>query len=196
MRALTGCADGKLRIWNILNGSCLREIRGNSKSDAILSISIVENRIVVNTVSNILLLEFEKIKFEYDVEALIEKTFQDTSENPKFIQKLPVKRRAYSAIRASRMALNSTPNARLFNDSRQTILDHSSGPVSGKSLTDARRIYSAGTKGARSEFHKPNSAGHISDFALVKRRSVMESINAIISRYFGTFGSFFGIKNR
>ena len=87
MRALTGCADGKLRIWNILNGSCLREIRGNSKSDAILSISIVENRIVVNTVSNILLLEFEKIKFEYDVEALIEKTFQDTSENPKFIRK-------------------------------------------------------------------------------------------------------------
>lgn len=184
MRAITGCADGKVRIWNILNGNVLRSIRGNSRSDAILSMTIVDNRVVLNTENNILLLEFEKIKFEYNVEELIEcKGFVDTSDNPKFREqrKTPT-RRAYSAIRASRMALNSTPNSRLFNDNRKTIIDHSSRPVGGKCLTDARRIYSAGNKGARNEFSsKANSVGHISDYAMVKRRSVMESINAIIS---------------
>lgn len=197
MRAITGCDDGKVRIWNILNGNVLRSIRGNSRSDAILSMSIVDNRVVLNTENNILLLEFEKIKFEYNVEELIEsKGYVDTSDNPKFReQRTTPKRRAYSAIRASRMALNSTPNSRLFNDNRRTIIDHSSRPISGKCLTDARRIYSAGNRGARNEFSsKANSVGHISDYAIVKRRSVMESINAIISRYLFEISLNFTIK--
>ena len=44
LRVLTGCVDGKIRVWNILNGQCLRIMRGNSKSDAIFRMTATENR--------------------------------------------------------------------------------------------------------------------------------------------------------
>lgn len=186
LRAITGCADGKIRIWNIITGDCVRLIRGNSRSDPILSMCIVGQRWLINTENSITLFEFEKIIFEYNGECLIETPYVDTVDNSKLQQKQMPKRKSYSMIRASRMELVSTPNTRLFNDNRQTIIDHSSRPVSGKCLKDARRIYSAVTKSGNSKMvlnnFRTNSAGHISEAALVKRRSIMESINAIISR--------------
>ena len=189
MRVITGCMDGKVRIWSVLTGDCLRVIRGDSRSDAILSMSLVGQRMVLNTENNILLLDFEKICFEYNVENIIESQFVDTSDNPKFSQMIPAKRKSYSAIRATRMELASAPNSKLFSDNRRTIIDHSSRPVSVKCLNDARKIYSAVTRTGKSERiidnrFRTNSVGHISEAALVKRRSIMESINAIISRYF------------
>ncbi len=185
MRAITGCSDGQVRIWNILNGDCLRIIRGNSRSDPILSMSIVGLKLLINTESSILLLEFEKIIYDFNVECVIETGFIDTSDNPKYNQKQYPRPKSYSQIRASRMELVSTPNPRLFNDNRQTIIDHSSRPVSGKCLNDARKIYSAVTRSGNTKLvsnnFRTNSAGHISEAALIKRRSIMESINAIIS---------------
>ena len=35
LRLVTGCEDGKIRIWNMLSGDCLRVMRGNSRSDPI-----------------------------------------------------------------------------------------------------------------------------------------------------------------
>ena len=35
MRVLSGCMDGKMRIWNIVSGDCLRLLRGNSRSEPI-----------------------------------------------------------------------------------------------------------------------------------------------------------------
>lgn len=186
MRAITGCADGKLRIWNILNGDCIRCVRGNSRSDSITSLSIVGQRLLLNTENNIILLEFEPIIYEYNVENLIDNSFVDTSDNPKFNQKMVQKRKSYPMIRANRMELVSTTNARVFNDNRTTVIEHSSRPISGKCLQEAKKIYSAVNGSGNFEIFSPynfrtNSAGHISEAALVKRRSIMESINAIIS---------------
>ena len=44
LRIITGSADGKLRIWNMLSGQCLRIMRGNSRSDPILSLVAIDNR--------------------------------------------------------------------------------------------------------------------------------------------------------
>ena len=44
LRVITGSADGKLRIWNMLNGQCLRIMRGNSKSDPIYRLIAIGNR--------------------------------------------------------------------------------------------------------------------------------------------------------
>ena len=65
MRAITGSADGKIRIWNVLNGDCIRVMRGNSRCDPILSMSIIDNRILMNTEHNIILMEFEPVLYEY-----------------------------------------------------------------------------------------------------------------------------------
>ncbi|XP_048576001.1 F-box/WD repeat-containing protein 10 [Nematostella vectensis] len=68
-RVITGSADGKLRVWNMLNGDCLRLIRGNSRSDPITTICAVENRMVVNTVSNLLIFNFEPVRWDYSLPA-------------------------------------------------------------------------------------------------------------------------------
>ena len=65
LRAITGSADGKIRIWNILNGDCLRVMRGNSQCDPIYSLSISDNRMLINTEFNLILMEFEKVVYEY-----------------------------------------------------------------------------------------------------------------------------------
>lgn len=64
-RLITGCSDGKIRIWNTLNASCLRVIRGNSKNDPITYLFAFENRIVVNTISAILIYNFEGVRWNY-----------------------------------------------------------------------------------------------------------------------------------
>lgn len=44
MCAITGCADGKIRVINMLSGECLRVLRGNSQCDPIITLCATENR--------------------------------------------------------------------------------------------------------------------------------------------------------
>ena len=119
-------------------------------------------------------MEFEHIQLEYG------SNIEEAVEHKLKHQIVAKKPKSYSSIRASRMELVSTPNVRLFNDDRKTVMDHSSRPISGKCLKDARNIYSAVSRNGNNHI-VTNCAGHISESALAKRRSIMESINAIIS---------------
>jgi len=67
-RVVTGSADGKVRIWNLLNGDCLRIIRGNSKNDAITTIRASGDRMIVNTLSNLLIFNFEAVQWDYNLD--------------------------------------------------------------------------------------------------------------------------------
>lgn len=44
LRLITGCADGKIRIWSALNGRCQRVMRGNSRSDPVTNLVVTPNR--------------------------------------------------------------------------------------------------------------------------------------------------------
>ncbi len=44
LRVITGAADGKMRIWNMVTGQCLRILRGNSRSDPINTLLAIDNR--------------------------------------------------------------------------------------------------------------------------------------------------------
>lgn len=46
LRVITGSADGRLRIWNVITGQCCRIMRGNSASDPIQSIIAIDDRYV------------------------------------------------------------------------------------------------------------------------------------------------------
>lgn len=46
LRVITGAEDGRVRIWNIMNGQCCRIMRGNSLSDAVLGLYAVGDRYV------------------------------------------------------------------------------------------------------------------------------------------------------
>jgi hypothetical protein len=135
LRVITGSADGKIRIWNLLNGDCLRVMRGTSQLDPVLSISIYENRILVNTEYNVLLMEFEIVNYEYGSQRELDSENRVKSGDQKTTQ------RPYSAIRANRMALIDTVNARVFNDGRKSGLSHSFGPMSQKHFEEARQVH-------------------------------------------------------
>ncbi|XP_057257351.1 F-box and WD repeat domain containing protein 10B [Pezoporus wallicus] len=69
LRVLSGCADGKIRIFNYLTGICLKVLVANTKGDPISSFCIGGNRMVINSSSNLLLLEFEETRWDYTLDA-------------------------------------------------------------------------------------------------------------------------------
>uniref|UniRef100_A0A094ZGU4 F-box/WD repeat-containing protein 10 n=1 Tax=Schistosoma haematobium TaxID=6185 RepID=A0A094ZGU4_SCHHA len=65
LRIITGCSDGRIRVWNLLTQHCQRILPGNYRHDPIISIMPLENRLIVNTQHNILALNFDTVKWEY-----------------------------------------------------------------------------------------------------------------------------------
>nr|XP_057934185.1 F-box/WD repeat-containing protein 10 [Doryrhamphus excisus] len=65
LRVITGCADGKIRIFNFLTGECLRSILVEAETGRILSLHFSENNILVNTTSCVKLFHFAKVFWEY-----------------------------------------------------------------------------------------------------------------------------------
>ncbi|OWK14768.1 hypothetical protein Celaphus_00001056, partial [Cervus elaphus hippelaphus] len=61
LRVISACADGKIRIYNFLNGNCLKVMKANGRGDPVLSFFIQGNRWVVGVA-------FENIKWQYSVE--------------------------------------------------------------------------------------------------------------------------------
>lgn len=47
LRVISACADGKIRIYNFLNGNCLKVMKVNGRGDPVLSFFIQGNRWVV-----------------------------------------------------------------------------------------------------------------------------------------------------
>lgn len=44
LRVISSCADGKIRIFNFLTGTCLKVMRANSRGEPGVSFYIIENR--------------------------------------------------------------------------------------------------------------------------------------------------------
>ncbi|KAF0025705.1 hypothetical protein F2P81_022586 [Scophthalmus maximus] len=66
LRVLTGCADGKIRIFNFLTGDCLREITADAESGRLLSLHFHDKSILVNTTSSVKLYYFAKLSWDYE----------------------------------------------------------------------------------------------------------------------------------
>lgn len=98
-RVVTGSADGKLRVWNLLNGDCLRIIRGNSKNDAINTIRASGDRMIVNTLSNLLIFNFESVQWDYTLQP----ERPEALRNLDIYGKTPPRRLARSHVRAHKL---------------------------------------------------------------------------------------------
>uniref|UniRef100_W5N6G1 F-box and WD repeat domain containing 10 n=1 Tax=Lepisosteus oculatus TaxID=7918 RepID=W5N6G1_LEPOC len=69
LRVVSGCADGKIRVFNFLTGDCLRVIKANSRQSPVLSLDIHSNSIVMNTKASVLLFQFAEVKWDYSLTA-------------------------------------------------------------------------------------------------------------------------------
>ncbi|XP_046584834.1 LOW QUALITY PROTEIN: CMT1A duplicated region transcript 1 protein-like [Haliotis rubra] len=177
LRVITGSADGRLRIWNIKTGQCCRIMRGNSRSDPIHSIIALGDRITLNTHNNLLVLNFEKVDWDYSLE---------TDKVPSLVQyssysDSPVRQQPYSYIRAQRMKVAGAANKKIINHDgkldqplrctplmqtsfRAPQIPHSAKTLSTHSMSEARMIqFSRGTSGLESQEWTTSGPGFTTD---------------------------------
>lgn len=153
-------------------------MRGNSQCDPISSMSVVDNRILINTEVSVILMEFEQVQYDYGSASTIPEENTEANQIEEAKRAASAKKpKNYAQIRASRSEFVATPNVKLFNDDRKTILEHSTRPISAKNLKDAQIVAQASSKPMNIS---RNSVGNISEFGLQKRESIVQSINATI----------------
>ncbi|KAI7796787.1 putative CMT1A duplicated region transcript 1 protein-like, partial [Triplophysa rosa] len=70
LRVITGCMDGNIRIFNFLNGDCLRVIKMNVQQSPILSLHTHHNTVVVITRGTVLMLQFAEVQWDYSASAV------------------------------------------------------------------------------------------------------------------------------
>ncbi|NXD99369.1 FBW10 protein, partial [Chaetorhynchus papuensis] len=69
LRVVSGCADGHIRIFNFLTGTCLRVLEPTSSGDPLSSLYVAGNRMVTNSPSRMVLLQFEDVVWDYSLPA-------------------------------------------------------------------------------------------------------------------------------
>uniref|UniRef100_H0Z3T4 F-box/WD repeat-containing protein 10 n=1 Tax=Taeniopygia guttata TaxID=59729 RepID=H0Z3T4_TAEGU len=69
LRVISGCADGCIRIFNFLTGTCLRVLEPTSSGDPVSALYAAGNRVVTNSPSRLLLLQFEDVVWDYSLPA-------------------------------------------------------------------------------------------------------------------------------
>ncbi|NXV07144.1 FBW10 protein, partial [Cettia cetti] len=69
LRVISGCADGHVRIFSFLTGACLRVLEPSSSGDPVSALYAAGNRVVTNSPSRLLLLQFEAVAWDYSLPA-------------------------------------------------------------------------------------------------------------------------------
>ncbi|XP_032932895.1 F-box/WD repeat-containing protein 10-like [Catharus ustulatus] len=69
LRVISGCADGHIRIFNFLTGICLKVLEPSSSGDPVSALYVAGNRVVTNSPSRLLLLQFEDVVWDYSLPA-------------------------------------------------------------------------------------------------------------------------------
>ncbi|NXC33714.1 FBW10 protein, partial [Campylorhamphus procurvoides] len=69
LRVISGCADGKIRVFNFLTGTCLKVLVVNSSGDPVSSFYVAENRMVINSPTRLLMFQFQDVTWDYSLPA-------------------------------------------------------------------------------------------------------------------------------
>ncbi|XP_065709506.1 F-box/WD repeat-containing protein 10-like [Patagioenas fasciata] len=69
LRVISGCADGNIRIFNYLTGTCLKVLTADTSGSPISSVHVSENRMVVNSPAVVLVFQFEDVSWDYTLDA-------------------------------------------------------------------------------------------------------------------------------
>ncbi|XP_065709399.1 F-box/WD repeat-containing protein 10-like [Patagioenas fasciata] len=69
LRVISGCADGNIRIFNYLTGTCLKVLTADTSGGPISSVHVSENRMVINSPAVVLVFQFEDVSWDYTLDA-------------------------------------------------------------------------------------------------------------------------------
>nr|XP_006635506.1 PREDICTED: CMT1A duplicated region transcript 1 protein isoform X1 [Lepisosteus oculatus] len=128
LRVVSGCADGKIRVFNFLTGDCLRVIKANSRQSPVLSLDIHSNSIVMNTKASVLLFQFAEVKWDYSLTAEGESDAGKDKDRT-WPRGSALRKHPYPYVRAQRMKRVGSTNRKIYH--RQA--EDREGPGSGLS---------------------------------------------------------------
>ncbi|XP_036250726.1 F-box/WD repeat-containing protein 10-like [Molothrus ater] len=77
LRVVSGCADGCIRIFSFLTGTCLKVLEPSGSGDPVSALCVAGNRVLTNSPSRLLLLQFEEVAWDYSLPADREVPKQD-----------------------------------------------------------------------------------------------------------------------
>lgn len=143
LRVITGCADGKIRIFNFLNGDCLRVMRANSRADPVANMCIRDNRMVINVLTSIMIFQFEEVSWDYSQTS--ERV--DTLKERERFNSSPIRVRPYSYVRAQRMKRVGSSNRKIYQMNEEeeveakTQLSHHARSLSARSTKRAHDLH-------------------------------------------------------
>uniref|UniRef100_A0A8C9SBD8 F-box and WD repeat domain containing 10 n=1 Tax=Scleropages formosus TaxID=113540 RepID=A0A8C9SBD8_SCLFO len=141
LRVITGCSDGKVRIFNFLTGNCLRVIKASSPLSPVLSLHAHSNKVVINTKSSVVLLRFAEVHWDYSLESdrtLVGEPARDLPKN----SSSGFRKHPYPYVRAERMALLASSNRKLYHrtsqEAERPALSHHARSLSTASMRRAQ----------------------------------------------------------
>ncbi|XP_069808291.1 F-box and WD repeat domain containing protein 10B-like [Dendropsophus ebraccatus] len=144
LRVITGCADGKIRVFNFLNGDCLRVMRANSKADPVAALCIRDNRMVINVLTSIMIFQFEEVSWDYSQAS---ERVDVQNERQRF-QEAPIRLRPYSYVRAQRMKRVGSSNRKIYQQDEEDYgrgtksqLSHHARSLSARSMKRAHDLH-------------------------------------------------------
>ncbi|OCT63095.1 CMT1A duplicated region transcript 1 protein [Xenopus laevis] len=143
LRVITGCADGKIRVFNFLNGDCLRVMRANSRADPVMSLCIRDNRMVINTPASIMIFQFEEVSWDYSQAS---ERVDVLKERDKF-KSAPMRVRPYSYVRAQRMKRVGSSHVKMYQKEEEenregtSSLSHHARSLSAKNMKRAQELH-------------------------------------------------------
>ncbi|XP_078506983.1 F-box/WD repeat-containing protein 10 [Lissotriton helveticus] len=158
LRVITGCADGKIRVFNFLSGDCLRVVRVNSKADPVASFCIQGNRIVLNALSSVLIFQFEEVQWDYSIAA---ERVDVPKEKDKY-KLAPFRVQSYAYVRAQRMKRVGSSNRKMYPQAHEDVEDGTSRLSHHARSLSARSMKSAQERQLESQ--KPASWPQIQSF--------------------------------
>ncbi|XP_031171561.1 F-box/WD repeat-containing protein 10 [Sander lucioperca] len=113
LRVITGCVDGKIRIFNFLTGDCLRHITAEAETGRILSLHFHDNRILVNTTSSVKRYQFAKVFWDYTERGQGDVVAQDglvSEKSAASLRKLP-----FTSVRDDHSAQVTSPRQKMHD---------------------------------------------------------------------------------
>ncbi|XP_051889294.1 F-box and WD repeat domain containing protein 10B [Pristis pectinata] len=158
LRVLSGCSDGKIRIFDLYRGTCLRVMRASGRGDPVLSFYLSAKSIVINTVANVVAFHFEDVTWDYTApSAVIESPAQED-----LFKMAPLRKQPYSYVRAQRMRRIGSTNEKIYHrqDIAQKGLSHHARLMSSRCMQEAQRIQSDSMKipNLREfQYHRPDA---------------------------------------
>ncbi|XP_072098258.1 F-box and WD repeat domain containing protein 10B isoform X1 [Mobula birostris] len=145
LRLLSGCSDGKIRIFDLYRGTCLRVMRASGRGDPVLSFYLSEKSIVINTVATVVTFHFEDVTWDYTVpSAIIESPAQED-----LFKMAPLRKQPHSYVRAQRMRRIGSTNEKIYHrqeEISQQGLSHHTRLMSSRCMQEAQRIQSGSMK--------------------------------------------------